>query len=329
VYNPSVSFENFKYNGKELEETGMYDYGARFYMPDIGRWGTVDPLAEKTMEPYAYVYNNPLRMIDPTGMEGEESASSDEGGGGETGTGSDSFRDGNGPQKWASANKGEGSGITTGCCPDGITAQRKAADGTTESDIAGVTVTGRLKSSSSSSSSNSVSGVSAVGNMLSQFWDNDYIRGVTGDFVNIGGGFSGISGVGAGVSWEANWVLHGPEASFLPAFTTTPSVGAGYNVDITINVGNANYTGAAADINRDMLVTNSGVGVRNFPTVWTAVSATMGPEIGVTGTFTPTTNGSIIGTQLNGGLGLPLGSVPINYSTGVSNTYLMKDLYKK
>lgn len=38
-----------------------------------------EPLAEKTMEPYAYVYNNPIKMIDPTGMEGE---SSDSGGGG-------------------------------------------------------------------------------------------------------------------------------------------------------------------------------------------------------------------------------------------------------
>ncbi len=80
VYSSAVTFENWKYNGKELEETGMYDYGARFYMPDIGRFGMYDPLAEKTFEPYSYVYNNPVMMIDPTGMEGEESSSS----GGET-----------------------------------------------------------------------------------------------------------------------------------------------------------------------------------------------------------------------------------------------------
>lgn len=32
----------------------------------------VDPLAEKTMEPYIYVSNNPINMIDPTGMEPQD-----------------------------------------------------------------------------------------------------------------------------------------------------------------------------------------------------------------------------------------------------------------
>ncbi|MCJ7935365.1 MAG: RHS repeat-associated core domain-containing protein [Chryseobacterium sp.] len=61
----------YKYNGKELQETGMYDFGARFYMPDLGRWGVVDPRSQYTHEAYSYVWNNPISFWDPTGMQGE------------------------------------------------------------------------------------------------------------------------------------------------------------------------------------------------------------------------------------------------------------------
>ncbi|WP_365984036.1 RHS repeat-associated core domain-containing protein [uncultured Chryseobacterium sp.] len=63
------SYKSYKYNSKELQETGMYRYGWRDYMPDIGRWNGIDQLAESYLSTstYAYVANNPVSNADVDG----------------------------------------------------------------------------------------------------------------------------------------------------------------------------------------------------------------------------------------------------------------------
>jgi RHS repeat-associated protein len=66
------SNQRYKYNGKELDRMNgldSYDYGARLHNAPVGRWMSVDPLAEVdyNISPYVYCGDNPVIYTDPTG----------------------------------------------------------------------------------------------------------------------------------------------------------------------------------------------------------------------------------------------------------------------
>jgi RHS repeat-associated protein len=68
----------YRYTGQREETAlGLYDYGARWYDPSIGRFIQADTIVPQPGNPqslnrYSYALNNPMRYTDPTGMIAED-----------------------------------------------------------------------------------------------------------------------------------------------------------------------------------------------------------------------------------------------------------------
>jgi RHS repeat-associated protein len=63
----------YKLSGNEEQvdfDWNVYDFNARQYDPQLGRFMQVDPMADaqESWNPYHYSYNNPLLFVDPTGL---------------------------------------------------------------------------------------------------------------------------------------------------------------------------------------------------------------------------------------------------------------------
>jgi len=82
----SGSGNNYKFTSKERDsESGLDNFGARYMSSSMGRFVSADPITVtpgRVVDPqqlnlYSYVRNNPLRLVDPTGMLLDDSQLSD------------------------------------------------------------------------------------------------------------------------------------------------------------------------------------------------------------------------------------------------------------
>jgi len=63
-----ANYKTIRYSGQEMDASGLYYYGARYYAPWLQRWISADPARDVDgLNLYAFVSNGPLTHVDRTG----------------------------------------------------------------------------------------------------------------------------------------------------------------------------------------------------------------------------------------------------------------------
>ena len=63
-----VDYKTIRYSGKEMDDSGLYYYGARYYAPWLQRWVSADPAGDVDgLNLYGFVGNNPMLYVDVNG----------------------------------------------------------------------------------------------------------------------------------------------------------------------------------------------------------------------------------------------------------------------
>jgi insecticidal toxin complex protein TccC len=63
-----IEYRFIRYSGKEMDVSGLYYYGARYYAPWLQRWVSADPAGDVDgLNLYGFVSNNPILFIDNDG----------------------------------------------------------------------------------------------------------------------------------------------------------------------------------------------------------------------------------------------------------------------
>jgi RHS repeat-associated protein len=79
--NDARNTQPYLFNAKELDETGLYAFGGRYYNPKFSTWTSADPILGSYMQRgptgasprnlglYSYSWNNPVTLRDPDGLQ--------------------------------------------------------------------------------------------------------------------------------------------------------------------------------------------------------------------------------------------------------------------